>query len=132
MQLTTKTIIALCILSATITGCSTLKPEIVAHNPATDLNQNYVEQARQLFSKSAITDARVVDRPNESGVQEIQSIGPIDGEKNLVVRLEGDLEWPLPYDRAGIGGEVRGKYAIMLFDKETGRFTYIKLSREKL
>lgn len=116
-----------------LVACAVEQPKAVSTTSMVPEQQDQVQQARQLFSGSEVSDVRLLgDNASREGWS-VQALDEgVDLDKGIVVRLEGDLEWPLPYDKGDLGGEVRGKYAIVVFDKETGRFTYIKMSREKL
>lgn len=129
-----KKLFLLGLIPLSLVGCVAPKVDSVSSVQASQSQAaTPLDQARGLFGNSNISSATVVeDVSTLHGSRAIQSAGEIDGDKVVAVRLEGDLEWPLPYDKNDLRGEVRGKYALILIDRETKRFTYVKMSREAL
>lgn len=84
-----------------------------------------------LFGDSRVENINVVDILNSTAVaRTIQSIDAEDGDKDILVSLSGDLEWPFPPDEAS--GKVTGRHAVVLIDKDTGSIKYVNMSREQL
>lgn len=115
-----------------LVGCAASEVKSEATAPAfASQTATPLDQARDLFCNSRISSANVVDEVSTlKNSRAIQATGEIDANKVIAVRLEGDLEWPLPYDKDDLRGEVRGKHALILFDRDTKHFTYIKMSKE--